>query len=127
MSLPPKLIPFQTLGYSAAKGADEGVFVPLLPRLSRLSGANDFSLEGKPTSKRLTLWIRHGAKKVFYVSLIRRTGKCMIEMGGLSPAQGLAFVRTCRDHFDQWFGLAPDEIRAMEKRFPTSISKYKPN
>jgi hypothetical protein len=69
-----------------------------------------------PRRKVVTLWCRQGAKRVFYVSMVRKTGRWIVEMGGVDSQRVLAAIHACRDHFDGWFGIAPEDIQAFERK-----------
>jgi hypothetical protein len=88
----------------------------LLPGLLNSLGTDDAFLDELPQAKRATLWFRQGAKHIFYISVVRKTGRCVVELGGLDSREVLLAVRVCRDHFDRWFGIAPEDIQAFERR-----------
>lgn len=88
----------------------DGILTPLPEKLARTFDFDSISLEDLPASKRVTLWFRQGAKRIFYISLIRKGGKCLARMGGQDPSRVLAGVTVCRDYLDQFFGINPREL-----------------
>jgi hypothetical protein len=88
----------------------------LLPGLLNSLGTDDAFLDELPKAKRATLWFRQGAKHIFYISVVRETGRCVVELGGLDSREVLRAVRVCRDHFDRWFGIAPEDLQTYEAR-----------
>jgi hypothetical protein len=89
---------------------------PSRGKLSNVIEFDNMGLDGLPNSKRLTLWFRHGAKRIFHIRLIRRSGRCVVEMGGLDPGEVLKGIAVCRDHLDRWFGINPRDITAYERK-----------
>lgn len=92
----------------------EGVFTTLLMRLEGEFPFDRTSLKTLPTGKKLTLWFRHGAKRVFHISIIRKGARYVIEMSGGDPGRVLRAIHICKDHFDDWFGVTAEDIRAIE-------------
>ena len=88
----------------------------MLPGLLNSLGTDDAFLDELPKAKRATLWFRHGAKHIFYISVVRRAGRCVVELGGLDSKEVLLAVRVCRDHFDRWFGIEPEDLQTYEVR-----------
>jgi hypothetical protein len=101
----------QKLQYRAPAAALEGSLAELPFKLTEHVEYDAISLDGRPASKCVTLWFRSGAKKVFHVRVIRKTGRFLIEMGGLEPRVVLSAVKVCRNHFDDWFKITPEDIR----------------
>lgn len=100
--------------YKAPAGSGDGCMTGLLPRLAVALSFDGMSVVRRGTVNSLkpaTLLFRRGAKRIFYVRLVRKTGRFMVELGGGEPAEVLRAVSVCRDHFDCWFGVKPTEIK----------------
>jgi len=69
---------------------------------------------GRLRGGELTLWFRHGAKRIFHVRVVRRGGKTLVELGGGNPTAVLRMIQRCRDHFDRWLGVTPEHVRELE-------------
>jgi hypothetical protein len=67
-------------------------------------------------SRRVTLWFRQGVKYVFHIHIVRKSGRCMIEMGGVDPTKVLKGIHVCKTHFDHWFKISPEEIKRFERK-----------
>jgi hypothetical protein len=104
------------VAYPASGAETEGIFTQLPEKLAGTVDFDNFSLKTWPTSKRLTLWFRHGAKKIFHISVVRRGGRSLVQIGGLNPTRVLGGIKVCRDHFDKWFGIRSQDIIVYEKR-----------
>lgn len=106
----------RTLEYYVPTVGTEGVLCELPEKLAGVMQFDGLELEGMPNSTWLKLWFRHGAKRVLHVSLIRRSGRYVVEMGGLNPGQVLAAIAVCRDHFDRWFNISARDVTAYERK-----------
>lgn len=100
------------LQYETTRVPDDGIFTALPEKLSEQLQFDHVQLQGPPTSKRITLWFRSGAKRVYHIRIIRTTGRRLVEIGGLDPATVLRTIHICRDHFDEWFGITPSDIKS---------------
>lgn len=109
-------VPTTQLEYSVPVGKWDGMLTELPDKLAGCIEFDAIGLDGMPTSKRVTLWFRSGAKKVFHVRLIRKAGRCLVEMGGVEPATALAAIKICRNHFDRWFGITPGDILRSDRK-----------
>jgi hypothetical protein len=92
----------------------DGALAALPGKLALTIDFDQVTLDELPRSKRATLWFRAGAKKVFHVRLVRKTGSCLIRIAGLDPAATLVAIKICRDHFDELFGVTPEDIRGFD-------------
>ncbi len=106
--------------YAGSSAGVDGAFRDLPQKLSSTLTFDSVTFEGLPSSKKFTLWFRHGAKRVFHVRLVRKSSRYLVEMGGMDPSQVLKSVQVCRDHLDRWFGIRPQEITVFEKRRRTN-------
>jgi hypothetical protein len=106
----------EMLEYRVSESGSDGALSELPGKLSRVIEFDNMDLDGVPNSKRLTLWFRNGAKRIFHIRMFRTGGRCVVEMGGLDPAQVLKGIAVCRDHFDRWFGISPRDITAYERK-----------
>lgn len=101
----------KTLTYACPNASTDGMFTPLVCSLALTLAPSSIDLAPVPTArKRLTLWFRRGAKRIFYVSVIRKTGSYVIRMGGIDPSEALNAIHICRDHFDNWFQISPEDV-----------------
>jgi hypothetical protein len=93
---------------------------------AKLAGSLEFDgmkLDEQPASKRITLWFRQGAKFVFRIRLVRKGGRYIVEMAGMDPNTVLREISVCKRHFDQWFGITPQDVVSYElKRKPKTRS-----
>lgn len=112
--------------YRVPDAGTDGALTELPQKLSVVMDFDNLGLEGMPNSKRLTLWFRSGAKRIFYVSMIRRTGRYVVEMGGMEPGEVLRGIEVCRDHLDRWFGISARDINAYERKPARSASAPRP-
>ena len=104
------------LEYSSIKEeTNDGIFSELPEKLAPTLQFDHITLQGPPASKRITLWFRSGAKRVYHIRLIRKTGRCLVQIGGLEPATVLKTISICRDHFDNWFGISAQDIQNKER------------
>ena len=92
------------------------MLAPVVPLLVLALAPSDLHLTQPPRSKRFTLWFRRGAKRVFYISVVRKTGRCVVEMGGLDPSDVLRAIGICREHFDNWFQITHEDIQSGSTR-----------
>ena len=106
----------ETLSYPAEGASTEGVFTPIVGDLVSLTGANSVDLTEAAGGRRLALLFRRGATRVLRLSLVRRTGRCVVELAGMDPGRILAAMRLCREHFDGWFGISPERLAATDPR-----------
>ena len=110
--------PIHNMSCSYRSQADiDGIVVSLLPQLAPELKFNSLTLELNQRDKEMTLRFRNGAKRLFYISFVRKTARWLIEMGGGEPAQVLEAINICRDHFDEWFGIEPEDIQMFERRY----------
>ncbi len=98
--------------YETTRVAEDGIFTALPEKLSEQLQFDEVQLQGPPTSKRITLWFRSGAKRVYHIRLIRSAGRRLVQIGGMDPATVLRTISICRDHFDAWFGITPSDIQS---------------
>lgn len=112
----PKSLRSQTLEYATALDNADGVLADLPDKLENTIHFDNLRLDGLPTSKRLTLWFRNGAKKIFHVSMVRRGGRLLVEMGGLEKGDVLRCIGICKVHFDRWFGITHQDVAAFERK-----------
>ena len=108
--------PHISLEYKDARPNFDGAIAELPEKISKVMEFDSISLSGLKTSRKFTLWFRSGAKRIFHIHMIRKSGRCVVEMGGLDPAQMLGGIAVCRDHFDRWFGIQAWEVKAFEKK-----------
>ena len=108
--------PNEKLEYASPGGSADGALAEIPDKLSGVVEFDNLGLEGMPNSKRLTLWFRSGAKRIFYIRMVRRTSRCIVEMGGINPGEVLRGVAVCRDHLDRWFGISARDIKAYERK-----------
>jgi hypothetical protein len=104
-----------SLQYPASDVAVEGILTDLPGKLSTVLEYDRVGLEGLTTPKRITLWFRRGARRIFEVRMVRRGGRWLVGIGGLDPARVYRGILICRDHFDCWFGVSPQEVQAFER------------
>jgi hypothetical protein len=102
--------------YPSSDVSVEGVFADLPRKLSGVLEYDTLVLDALPASKRCTLWFRRKARQIFEISLVRRGGRCLVVVGGLDPDRVMHSIFVCRDHFDHWFGITPQDIQAYEHR-----------
>ena len=103
-----------SVDYPAVGKRLDGVFTTLLQRLEGEFPFDRTSLKTLPTGKRLTLWFRSGARRMFHVTIIRKGARYVVEMSGGDPSKVLRAVQICRDHFDRWFEVTPRDVRVYE-------------
>jgi hypothetical protein len=106
----------EKLEYRVSDAGTDGALTELPQKLSNVMEFDTLKLEGLPNSKRLTLWFRSGAKRIFYVRMIRSTGRYVVEMGGIKPGEVLRGIEVCRDHLDRFFGISARDIKAYERK-----------
>ena len=70
-------------------------------------------------TKRATLLFRKGAKTIYRVFIIRKTGYYLVRFTGGDPAEIVRAMRICRDHFDRWFGIEAADIVDIEPNLDT--------
>ena len=104
-----------SLQYPASDVGVEGILTDLPGKLSTVLEYDRVGLEGLTAPKRITLWFRRGARRIFEVRMVRRGGRWLVGIGGLDPTGVYRGILICRDHFDRWFGVRPQEIRAYER------------
>ncbi len=107
--------PVRSMEYPHTQCVD-GALVGIPAKLQGELSFDRLDLEGVPTSKKITLWFRNGAKRIFHISLMRRSGRVLIEMGGLDSDHVLTSINICKDHFDQWFRISAKDIQFYENR-----------
>src|SRR5579862_8356405 len=105
------------------EGAD-GMLAELPAKLAGAVEFDNLSLVERPkglarnthrNSRRVTLWFRQGVKYVFHIRVIRKSGRYVIEMGGVDPTKVLKGIHVCKTHFDSWFKISPEDIKRFEK------------
>ena len=84
----------------------------LLPHLAEAVPYDGVVVEMSPAPARKSaaLLFRKGAKTIYRISIVRRTGCYLVRLSGGDPVEVLKVVRACRDHFDQWFGIEAIDI-----------------
>jgi len=102
------------LEYPDSAGGTEGLFTELPGKLASVIPFDHVSVAETPHSKRVTLWFRSGAKQLFQVRLIRKSGRYLIEMSGLDAGQVLRGIQVCRDHCDRFFHITPADVLSYE-------------
>lgn len=102
------------LAYPSRPGAADGALAQLPSELTDIVEFDQVELDGMPTSKRVTLWFRHGAKRVVHFSVLRRSGKHVVQLGGGDPTQVLQLLDRCKKHFDNWFGIQDGDVLIYE-------------
>lgn len=100
--------------YKDAGRGIEGIFATLPRELASIIEFDELSLDEHPTSKRVTLWFRQGAKAVFHIRLIRKGGRCLVKIGGMDPRRVLAGIHVCKRNFDQWFDISKCDIGSLD-------------
>jgi len=103
-----------SLEYDSADGAADGVLAHLPSEMVNLVPFDQITLDGLPASKRITLWFRQGARRIFQISVLRHSGRCLIEFCGQDPGQVLRVINRSKEHFDHWFGIQPRHIMFYE-------------
>jgi len=106
--------PNEKLEYPSPAGGSDGALADIPGKLTGVVEFDNLGLDGMPNSKRLTLWFRSGAKRIFYIRMVRRTGRCVVEIGGMNPGEVLLGIAVCRSHLDRWFGISARDIKAYE-------------
>jgi hypothetical protein len=101
--------------YQTNETTVEGVVTHLPGKLSEVIDFDRMRLDDLPRSKRITLWFRHGAKEILRVSIVRRSGRWIVKLGGIEPQQVRQCVVVCRDHFDQWFGINSNDLKIYRR------------
>ena len=104
-----------TVEYPGTDTGTEGIFTDLPAKLSKTLDFDGVSLDGLPASKHATLWFRDGAKRIFHLSLVRKGGRCLVEMGGIDPRKVLKCITISRRHLDQWFGISASDVKSYER------------
>lgn len=99
---------------SPANGV-EGVVTHLPGKLSEVIDFDRMRLDDLPRSKRITLWFRQGAKDILHISIVRRSGRWIVKLGGLQNEHAKKCVAVCRDHFDQWFGINAQDLKIYQR------------
>lgn len=94
--------PTVELEYDADRPID-GVMTALLFELQRILAFDHLRISQKLLAQVYLTVFRRQAKRLFHVKFLRRGGKWVVRMGGGDPAEVLAAIRVCRDHFDAWF------------------------
>jgi hypothetical protein len=94
----------------------EGIMTDLPAKLIETLEFDSVTLDEQPASKRVTLWFRQSAKFVFRIRLVRKGSRCIFEMSGVDPSKVLRGITVCKSHFDQWFGITPQDIKRFEQR-----------
>ena len=95
------------LEYEADRAID-GVMTPLLFPLRHVLEFDRLQVTQNLLAQVYLAVFRRQAKRMFHIKFLRRGGKWVVRMGGGDPAEVLAAVRLCRDHFDSWFGVSGD-------------------
>jgi hypothetical protein len=95
----------ESLIYPSRRPAADGLLTPLAPGLLRLTGATTIDLRERRGLRRAILWFRRGARRVFYLAIVRQTGRLVIEVGGLERRKVRQAIQLCRDHFDAILGI----------------------
>jgi hypothetical protein len=104
------------LEYETPEGSVDGVLTHLPAEMVQLVPFDEITVHGLPASKRITLWFRQGARRIFQISVLRRGGRCLIEFCGQDPAQVLNVINRSKERFDRWFGIQPRHILFYEDR-----------
>jgi hypothetical protein len=99
------------LQYSAGRKSLEGSVLNLPEKLARIVEYDQIKISSRSTSKHVTLWFRCGAKQIFHIRLLRKSGRYFIELSGLNAQNVLRSIDTCKQHFDQWFEIDSEDIR----------------
>ena len=92
----------------------DGVLAHLPSEMVNLVPFDEITVDGLPASKRITLWFRQGARRIFQISVLRHSGRCLIEFCGKDPGQVLRVINRSKEHFDHWFGIQPRHILFYE-------------
>jgi len=100
---------YPDLGYST-----DGLFADLPLKLAHVIPFDHISVAERATSKRVTLWFRSGAKRLFHIHLIRKSGRYLIETGGVDAGHVLRSIQICRDHCDRFFGINTLDVISYE-------------
>ncbi|MFH2007645.1 MAG: hypothetical protein ABI333_13750 [bacterium] len=102
--------------YPGELESSDGILTALVRRLAGELRFDSLELdEGEgPLGGRITLWFRYGAKRIFHVSVVRKTGRTLVELGGLDPGDVLRAIASCRTHFDRLLGIEPEQVRSFE-------------
>ena len=103
MSLKPAI----RLEYDADRPID-GVLTELMSKLRPVLDFDHLRVSQNALTEAYFSVFRRQAKRLFHVKFLRRGGKWVVRMGGGDPAEVLAAIRVCRDHFDAWFGVDGD-------------------
>jgi len=98
------------LFYADQRNDWDGAVSDLPAKLAQTFPFDTIEVRGRPKSKLITLWFRNGAKRIFHIRLLRKSGQCVVKLGGMNSAQVLSGIDICKQHFDQWFGLTPSDI-----------------
>lgn len=113
-SFPESRDPVLRLSYPLNGTSEEGMLSALPGKLAPTLPFDRFGLAQMPDSRRIVLWFRSGAKRVFHVRLIRRGGRFLISMSGVDPMLVLQCVQICKQHFDEVFGITSEDIQAAD-------------
>jgi hypothetical protein len=93
----------------------DGVVTQLPRKLSNVIDFDRMALDELARSKRITLWFRQGAKDILRISLVRRSGRWIVNLGAVEDQKLRLCVSVCRDHFDQWFGINARDIKIYQR------------
>lgn len=110
MSSPQETETVEALSYPGQHASTEGVFTPIVGNLASVAGADRVRLVEGAGGRRLALLFRRGASRVLRLSLVRRTGRWVVEFAAVDRSRVLAAMSLCQEHFDRWFGTTPDRV-----------------
>ena len=103
--------------YSADRPTD-GLLAPLAAELMPIFEYDALRLHERRRGRvhRVALQLRQAGKRIFYLQMIRKGGRLLVELSGADPSRALTGIRVCRDHFDRWFGITANDIERFEER-----------
>src|SRR4051812_33082142 len=104
--------------YRSPNVSIEGIFSPLVHRFSTELQFDSVRVEDRRSStKRSSSWnrrcvlaLRSGLKNSLQIRLWRKVGKTFVRLRILQRLDVEHTTAICRDHFDGWFRVTPDEI-----------------
>lgn len=111
--------------YTDGQTGVEGVFPPLVDQLSKEVkfdkvqfgyDKEDLPKEGqRPWDRRCVLALRRGIYRVLRINLVREVGRTVVRLRIMKQSDVRRVLVICREHFDTWFNVTPEEGREPSK------------